>query len=238
MLKNDLNELVYRSTNGKLLNPLVATCSRKTVATFMESEAHQDMLDANRAGKSGEMLREAMNRGVTTTYIDEALTSLKAITQAVQNWSVVKWSIFSAVIIYLFMPLYTAYGDIWSNDRATGRVYLTPFTNWDNQHNLLASLEVLARYCGLFIAIAAVVISLLGYLWRRGWVRWRMGQHLAKWAVNQKILRSGWFMSLLLTSLLTASLLLFFPIWVTNEGELFGQYSLIELLRWVAELVR
>ncbi|MGI6903096.1 hypothetical protein ACRCLY_09690, partial [Leclercia adecarboxylata] len=40
-------------------------------------------LDANRKGKSGDMLREAMNRGVTTTYIDEALTSLKAITQAV-----------------------------------------------------------------------------------------------------------------------------------------------------------
>ncbi len=55
MLKNDLNELVYRSTKGKLLNPLVAAVSRKTVATFMESEAHQDMLDANRAGKSGKM---------------------------------------------------------------------------------------------------------------------------------------------------------------------------------------
>jgi len=238
MLKNDLNELVYRSTRGKLLNPLVAACSRKTVATFMESEAHQDMLDANRAGKSGEMLREAMNRGVTTTYIDEALTSLKSITQAVQNWSVVKWAIFSAVIIYLFMPLYTAYGDIWISDIATGRVYLTPFLRWDSQHNLLASLEVLARYCGLFIAIAAVVISFLGYLWRRGWVRWRMGQHLSKWAVNEKILRSGWFKSLLLTSLLTTSLLLFFPIWVTNEGELFGQYSLIELLRWVAQSLR
>ncbi|MEB6379693.1 hypothetical protein MXM41_12240 [Leclercia adecarboxylata] len=105
MLKNDLNELVYRTTRGKLLNPLVAACSRKTVATFMESEAHQEMLDANRKGKSGDMLREAMNRGVTTTYIDEALTSLQAVTQAVQNWSVVKWALFSAVIIYLFIPL-------------------------------------------------------------------------------------------------------------------------------------
>jgi hypothetical protein len=65
-----------------------------------------------------------------------------------------------------------------------------------------------------------------------------MGQHLSKWAVNEKILRSGWFKSLLLTSLLTTSLLLFFPIWVTNEGELFGQYSLIELLRWVAQSLR
>jgi hypothetical protein len=183
------------------------------------------------------MLREAMNRGVTTTYIDEALTSLKAITQSVQNWSVVKWAIFSAVVIYLLMPLYTAYGDIWFNDM-TGRVYLTPLLRWDNQHNLLTSLEILARYCGLFIAIVAIAIAFLGYLWRRGWVRWRMGQHLAKWAVNRKILRSGWFMSFILTSLLTTSLLLFFPIWVTNEGELFGQYSIIEFIRWGVQFIK
>ncbi|MEG1350599.1 MAG: hypothetical protein RSD49_21465, partial [Hafnia sp.] len=88
------------------------------------------------------------------------------------------------------------------------------------------------------IVIVAVVILFVGYFWRRGWVHLRMGQHLAKWAVNKKILRSGWFMSLLLTSLLTTSLLLFFPIWVTKEGELFGQYSFIEIIRWVAQLIR
>jgi hypothetical protein len=237
MLKNDLDNLVHQATYGKLLNPFVAAFSRKTVATFMESEAHQEMLDANRAGKSGEMLREAMNRGVTTTYIDEALTSLKAITRAIQNWSVLKWSIFSAIVIYLLMPVYTAYGKIWIGDPATGHLYLTPFTRWDNQQRLLISLEVLARYCGPFIAIAAIVIAVVGYLWRKGWVHWRMDSHLADWAVNKKILRSGWFVSLLLTSLLTTCLLMLCPIWVTHDGVLFGQYPLKELLQWIKQSV-
>ncbi|MGK9175991.1 zinc finger-like domain-containing protein [Yokenella regensburgei] len=238
MLKKDLDGLVYQSSTGKLLNPLVAAFSRKTVATFMESEAHQEMLDANRAGKSGEMLREAMNRSVTTTYIDEALTSLKAITRAIQNWSVLKWSFFSAFLIYLFMPFYTAYGRFWVGDPATGHLYLTPFTRWDSQQRLLTSLELLARYCGLFMAIAAIVMAVVGYLWRRGWVHWRMDSHLADWAVDKKILRSGWFVSLLLTSLFTTCLLMLCPIWVTHEGVLFGQYPIKELLQWILQSVK
>lgn len=238
MLKSDLNNLVYQASGGKLLNPLVAAFSRKTVSTFMESEAHQEMLDANRKGKSGESLREALNRGVTTTYLDEALTSLKSVMKAIQNWSVVKWAIFSTIIIYLLMPLYTAFGNIWTSHNATERVYLTPFTRWDNQQNLLSSLEVLVRYCGLFIGIVAFLVPLLGYLWRRGWVYWRVNQHLAAWAVEQNILRSGWLVSFFMTSLFSLSLLLFFPIWVTQDGLLFGQYPLTDLISWMVNFIR
>lgn len=238
MLKSDLNNLVYRSTAGKLLNPLVATLSRKTVSTFMESEAHQDMLDANRAGKSGEALREALNRGVTTTYIDEALTSLKSVMNAIQSWSVVKWTLFSVLIAWLLMPFYTAYTYIWLTEKATGHVFLTPIVTLDNQQNLVTTLNRLARQCGPFIAIAAILLPLIGYLWRWAWVRCRMGKHLAEWAVEKKILRHQWFVSFLMTAVLTTLLLLFFPIWATKDGSLFGLYSIKDLLRWVIHITR
>jgi len=237
MLKNDLNNLICLTSSGRLLNPLVAMFSRKTVSTFMESEAHQEMLDANRKGQSGDSLREALNRAFTTHYIDEALTSLKAVMKAIQNWSVVKWSIFSSIIIYLLMPFYIIFGNIRTQHWIEKTVYLTPFTRSNNYQELLSSLQTLVLSSGLFIAVGALLIPLLGYLWRKGWVYWRIDKHLASWAVDKSILRSGWLISFLMTSILSIALLLFFPIWMTDQGLLFGKYPIKELVYWVMNLI-
>ncbi|RLZ40880.1 hypothetical protein EA142_26865, partial [Citrobacter freundii] len=188
MLKSDLDNLVYSTTKNKLLNPLIASISRKTIHTFMESEAHQDMLEANRRGKSGDMLREALNRGFTTTYLDEALTSLKRVVTAIQRWSVIKWAIMSSLIIYLLMPIYTAFNHHWQQD--TKKIYMTPFSRWGTQQELWDSLQSVAHYCGLFIIIMSLIISTTGYIWRRNWIKVRLDKHLASWSIDKGILRS------------------------------------------------
>lgn len=231
MLKSDLDNLVYSATKNKLLNPFVASTSRKTIHTFMESEAHQDMLEANRRGKSGDMLREALNRGFTTAYLDEALTSLKRIITAIQRWSVVKWAMISSFMIYLLMPLYTAFNHHWQQD--TKKIYMTPLSRWGTQQELWFSLQSIARYCGLLIIIMAVIIPTLGYIWRRRWIKWRLNEYLAKWSADKGILRSTWFLSLILTSAFTTALLLFNPIWMTHDGLLFGSYPFGEQIIWM-----
>ncbi|RUR90040.1 hypothetical protein KHDHEBDM_04143 [Pectobacterium polaris] len=189
------------------------------------------MLEANRRGKSGNMLREALNRGFTTTYLDEALTSLKRIVTTIQRWSVVKWAIISSIVIYLLLPLYTAFNGHWQQDAKN--IYMTPLSQWDTQQRLLFSLQLIAQYCGPFIIIMAVIIPTLGYVWRLKWIKWRLNEHLAKWSIDKGILRSNWLSSLILTSIFTAMLLIFNPIWMTQDGLLFGTYPFGEQIRWM-----
>lgn len=231
MLKSDLDNLVYSTTKNKLLNPLIASISRKTIHTFMESEAHQDMLEANRRGKSGDMLREALNRGFTTTYLDEALTSLKRVVTAIQRWSVIKWAIMSSLIIYLLMPIYTAFNHHWQQD--TKKIYMTPFSRWGTQQELWDSLQSVAHYCGLFIIIMSLIISTTGYIWRRNWIKVRLDKNLASWSIDKGILRSRWFISLILISVFTSALLIFNPIWITHDDLLFGKYPFSEQVSWM-----
>lgn len=237
MLKNDLDNLVYAATPKRLINPFIGLFSRKTLKTFMESEAHQDMLHANIAGKSGHMLREALNRAFSTDYLSEALTSLKSIMSAFQNWSVVKWVIVSSIVTYILMPFYTAYKNGWTKYGNTERIYLTPFTRWENQKSLLISLSEIARSCGIFIFVMGLLIPIVGYLWRKGWVHWIFGSHLQKWALRKNILRSRWLLSLVMISILTTGLLLLFPIWITEKGLLFNKISLYEQLNWIFDFM-
>lgn len=235
LLKSDLDNLVYRATKKKLLNPFVASFSRKTIRTFMASEAHQDMLEANRSGKSGEMLREELNRGFTTTYIDETLKSLKVIMSSIQRWSVFKWAIVSSFIIYTFMPIYTALNRHWQQDAKN--IYMTPFVKGNTQQELLSSLKLIIQHCGLFIIIIAVIIPTLGYVWRRIWVKWCLNKQLSMWSIDKGILRSKWFLSLLLTTVFSITLLLINPIWMTQDGLLFGIYPVDEFIHWMLKFL-
>lgn len=238
MLKNDLDNLVYAATPKRLLNPFIGIFSRKTVKIFMESEAHQDMLHANSTGKTGYMLREALNRAFSTDYLNEALTSLKSIISALQNWSVIKWMIFSSVIIYILMPFYTAYNNKWAISNASHHVYLTPYPLLDNQQNIQYSLKVIANSCGWFMLIAGLILPFIGYLWRRVWLQLRMGKQLQSWSTHKKILRSRWLVSLLVSIIFSTALLLFFPIWITQNGDLFGQYPIERILNLVIILIK
>ncbi|HBL7190754.1 TPA: hypothetical protein LSX69_004702 [Escherichia coli] len=235
LLKSDLHNLVYSATKNKLLNPFVASFSRKTIRTFMASEAHQDMLEANRSGKSGETLREELNRGFTTTYLDETLNSLKAIMSAIQRWSVFKWAIISSFIMYMVMPIYTAFNRYWEQDAKN--IYMTPISKWNTQQELLSSLKLIIQHCGVLIIIIAIIIPALGYAWRRLWVRWRLNKQLLMWSLDKGILRSKWFLSLLLASVFSLALLLINPIWMTQDGLLFGIYPVDKPVHWMLKFL-
>ena len=233
MLKNDLNQLVYKASTIKLFNPFIACTSRRTLKTFMESEAHQDMLEANRKGKSGEMLRETLNRGFTTTYLDEALTSLSRIVTAIQRWSAIKWSVLGALLIYCLMPVYMAFNHAWQKD--VDRIYMTPWSDLSTSQDALSSLQYLALTSGTFILPLAMVIPLVGYVWRRLWIRYRLGNTIFQWSQTKGILRKKWFKSFLLTSLFTFAILLICPLWADHDGMLFGKIPVLDQVKWILD---
>ena len=136
------------------------------------------------------------------------------------------------------MPLYTAYNNMWTIYNASQHVYLTPYTLLDNQQNLQYSLKVIANSCGWFILIVGLILPFVGYLWRRVWLQWRLGKQLQLWSTHEKILRSRWLVSLLVTIIFSTALLLFFPIWITQSGDLFGQYPIEKILNLGISLVK
>ncbi|WP_046791613.1 DnaJ-like cysteine-rich domain-containing protein [Tatumella morbirosei] len=222
MLKGDLDDLVRVSKNSRLLNPFIAGFSRKTLRTFMESESHQQMLQGNAKGLSGKLLSEKLSRSLSEPYIEESLTSLRSLSRAIQNWSVIKWIIFGSLFSWLLMPLFTAWNHAWFPDLETGRSYLTPFTRWDSQQHILISLEVLGRYCGVFVAAAGLMIPALGYGWRRFWARRRLGREWSLWSRAKGGVRHRWWLSLVAILLLSGVLLAVLPIWLTPSGALFN----------------
>lgn len=222
MLKGDLDELVLVSKKSRLLNPFIACFSRKTLRTFMESESHQQMLQGNAKGLSGKLLSEQLNRSLSEPYIEESLSSLRSLSRAIQNWSVIKWIIFSSLLSWLLMPLFTALNHAWFPNPDSGRVYLTPFTRWDSQHHILASLELLGRYCGLFAAVSGLIIPALGYGWLRFRARQCHGPEWSQWSLAKGGVRHRWLLSLVTSLLLSGILLALLPIWLTPSGSLFN----------------
>ncbi|EOU9528837.1 hypothetical protein ACOJBR_001224 [Cronobacter dublinensis] len=236
LLKNDLDMLVREATPAKRRNPWVGRASRKTVQTFMESEAHQSMLLEHRRGKRGDALREALNRAFATPYLNEALTSLGNIVSAVQRWSMVKWSLFTALMMYLLLPVLTAYQKQGMMNFDTGRIYLTAPGHIDGVWNVQAGLQGIALVHGIPMAGIALVGTLVGYLWRRRWMRRNFGPSLTEWSKQQRRLRSSWLLGSLLACAIATGVLLVAPVWITQNEMLFGVVPVHDLLQQLAQL--
>ncbi len=233
LLQRDLDALTQQAAPMKLLNPRVASRSRQAVKTFMESEAHQDMLRENRQGKKREVLREALHRAFPTAYLDKALGNLTKLLRAAQYWSVVKWTLLTTLVIYLVLPFWTLIGKGSGFDIDPLRVYLTIPSRYDNNEFLFASLLYICLYYGLFVLFGALSGALLSYLWRRSWLRIRLGKPLSKWGVETGTVRSYWLLTSVLICMATMMLLMLAPVWMTHDHRLFGVLPVGELVRWI-----
>lgn len=232
MLRHDLNQLALKAKKRRHLNPFVALASRKTVREFMASEVHQEMLAANQRGISGNVLRGFLNRSISTSYLSEALSSLKSIFSAVQRWAVIKWVFIGTLLGYLLTPLhhpvhYQYKLHAWSGAR---QAYISPVLHWKGWEGLLSSLMGIARYSGFFLVILAIIVSISGHLWQRWHFKRRFGIHAYRWARSKGILRNRWISSSLCICVTTWGLLLFFPVWITEKGLLFGKLPLTEAI--------
>ncbi|ELQ6108745.1 hypothetical protein R2233_003980 [Cronobacter turicensis] len=236
LLKNDLDMLVRQATPGKRRNPFVGGASRKTVRTFMESEAHQAMLIEHSRGKRGDALRESLNRAFATPYLNEAIASLGSLVSAVQRWSLAKWSLFTALVMYLLLPVVTTWQRQGMMNFDTGRIYLTAPVHINDVWNVQAGLQGIALVHGIPMLCIALVGTLMGYLWRRSWLRRQFGKPLAAWGKQQGRLRSRWLLGSVLAIVIATALLLVAPVWISQDEMLYGVVPVHEVIQKVVEL--
>ncbi|ELY6274647.1 hypothetical protein P2G74_13500 [Cronobacter muytjensii] len=235
LLKNDLDMLVRQATPGKRRNPWVGAASRKTVQTFMESEAHQAMLIEHSRGKRGDALREALNRAFATPYLNEAIANLGNIVSAVQRWSMAKWSLFTALMMYLLLPVVTTWQRQGMMNVDTGRIYLTAPGHIDGVWNVQAGLQGIALAHGIPMVCIALVGTLAGYLWRSNWLRRQFGKPLTAWSKQQGRLRSRWLLGSLLAIAIATALLLAAPVWISQDEMLYGVVPVHEVIQKVVQ---
>ncbi|WP_241718792.1 DnaJ-like cysteine-rich domain-containing protein, partial [Cronobacter sakazakii] len=236
LLKNDLDMLVRQATPGKRRNPRVGAASRKTVQTFMESEAHQAMLIEHSRGKRGDALREALNRAFATPYLNEALESLGSLVSAVQRWSLAKWSLFTALIMYLLLPVVTTWQRQGMMNFDTGRIYLTAPGHINGVWNVEAGLKGIAMVHGIPMLCIALVGTLVGYLWRSHWLNRQFGKPLTVWGKQQGRLRSRWLLGAVLSMVIATALLLVAPVWISQDEMLYGVVPVHELIQQLVAL--
>ncbi|ELY4601298.1 hypothetical protein SM003_003974 [Cronobacter malonaticus] len=235
LLKNDLDMLVRQATPGKRRNPRVGTASRKTVQTFMESEAHQAMLIEHSRGNRGDALREALNRAFATPYLNEAIESLGGLVSAVQRWSLAKWSVFTALMIYLLLPVVTTWQRQGMMNFDTGRIYLTAPGHINGVWNVEAGLRGIAMVHGIPMLCIALVGTLVGYLWRSSWLNRQFGKPLTAWGKQQGRLRSRWLLGAVLSMVIATALLLVAPIWISQDEMLYGVVPVHEVIQRVVQ---
>ncbi|KAB1016049.1 hypothetical protein FZI21_19835 [Cronobacter sakazakii] len=228
--------LVRQATPGKRRNPRVGAASRKTVQTFMESEAHQAMLIEHSRGKRGDALREALNRAFATPYLNEAIESLGSLVSAVQRWSLAKWSLFTALMMYLLLPVVTTWQRQGMMNFDTGRIYLTAPGHINDVWNVEAGLKGIAMVHGIPMLCIALVGTLVGYLWRSHWLNRQFGKPLTAWGKQQGRLRSRWLLGAVLSMVIATALLLVAPVWISQDEMLYGVVPVHELIQKVAEL--
>ncbi|EKY3231939.1 hypothetical protein SMY33_000857 [Cronobacter malonaticus] len=236
LLKNDLDMLVRQATPVKRRNPRVGAASRRTVQTFMESEAHQAMLIEHSRGKRGDALREALNRAFATPYLNEAIESLGSLVSAVQRWSLAKWSVFTALMIYLLLPVVTTWQRQGMMNFDTGRIYLTVPGHINGVWNVEAGLRGIAMVHGIPMLCIALVGTLVGYLWRSSWLNRQFGKPLTAWGKQQGRLRSRWLLGAVLSIAIATALLLVAPIWISQDEMLYGVVPVHEVIQKVVAL--
>ncbi|EPT7001546.1 DnaJ-like cysteine-rich domain-containing protein [Cronobacter malonaticus] len=235
LLKNDLDMLVRQATPGKRRNPFVGGASRKTVQTFMESEAHQAMLIEHSRGKRGDALREALNRAFATPYLNEAIESLGGLVSAVQRWSLAKWSVFTALMMYLLLPVVTTWQRQGMMNFDTGRIYLTAPGHINGVWNVEAGLRGIAMVHGIPMLCIALVGTLVGYLWRSSWLNRQFGKPLTAWGKQQGRLRSRWLLGAVLSMVIATALLLVAPVWISQDEMLYGVVPVHEVIQKVVQ---
>ena len=242
MLKKDLGRLMYKAKTSTLLNPFVGWLSRKTVRTFMASEAHQEMLTAHRKGQSGAMLREALNRAFSIDYLDDALGSLKRIATAVHRWSLLRCIVLGTLLSYALMTslsLLALYAvPVKTGVKSIKRAALSPLQPLPalNVQDIWAAIVPIVRYGTPIIFMAAVGVSIGGHVWRSWRFKRRFGSHMYRWARSKGLLRSRWIINALAICVATWTLFLFFPAWVTGTGLLFDKLPVadaaVRVLEW------
>ena len=219
LLKVDLENIQHIALSKKRYSPLIANIAHKSVKDFMESEAHQGMLDAHYKGITGQDLREKMNRAFSLEYFENTLKSLQLIAKSVYWWSNIKWllaMIFIMFSAFVFLPVQLAQNKPMGLN-AGKSFYFTPFyDSW---------ILIAALIFSFFLA------SIVSYYYRHFWFKRCGGKSLANWIKAKNMNKNRWLIFTFIGVAAVSLLFHFFPTWIDHNGLLYGLIEIPTLLK-------
>lgn len=223
LLKDDFKRLDALGTGWSRLLPWFHRHARRTVAPFMESEVHQEIVGADHLGLAPDVIVERVNRALSADYIERSLIRLRQVVQAAGRWSSLKWSIGIAIASIPFTILGVSLME-----------HAKPHAMLVTQKHLILFPWVSGPQIYWSIALLTVPFSGAGLLFARWishrWVKRAGGKQLVAWARQKGLLIGKWTALATIVAAATVAANFFekWPIWMDKDGKLYGSVAMFQ----------
>lgn len=217
LLKEDFRRLDALGRGWLRLLPWFHRHARRAVGSFMESEVHQEIVNADHQGLAPSVILERVNRSLSVNYIERSLTRLRQVVQIAGRWSSLKWSIGIAIASIPFAILGVV---VMEHTKA---------------HTMLATQEYLVLFPWVSgpqtpwaIALLTMPFSVAGWLFAKWmshrWVKHAGGKQLVSWARQKGLLIGKWtaLTTVAITAIVAANFFERWPVWMDKNGKLYG----------------
>lgn len=217
LLKDDFQRLDALGAGWSCLLPWFPRHARRAVAPFMESEVHQEIVDADHQGLAPNVIVEKLNRSLSTDYIERSLIRLRQVVQVAGRWSSLKWSIGIAIASIPFTILSVAMME-----------HAKPHTMLVTQEHLVLFPWISGSQTSWTIALLTVPFSVAGWFCAKWmshqWIKRSGGKQLVAWARQKGLLIGKWtaLATIVTTATVAANFFERWPIWVDKNGKLYG----------------
>lgn len=212
LLQDDHENLAALSKHPERRSPWFYQTARKSIASFMESEVHQRMIDASLAGLTMGAISEQLHRSLSEAYVGESLRHIYMAVKTATNWSRVKWMVGFGM---LSIPV-SLLGTIWLEHSS-----IHSMVGADSHLSLLPGPGSPAW---LSVSPFAVPFTFIGWFFARSisrrWLVQAGGRRLAQWASGGKLSMGLWTMLACMASAIVCGGAFFstFPAWIDKSG--------------------
>ncbi len=189
----------------------------------MESEVHQEIVDADHQGLAPSVIVEKVNRSLSAEYIERSLTRLRQTIQAAGRWSSLKWTVGIAAASIPLTVFSVALME-----------HAKPHTMLTTQDHLVLFPWVSGPQTPWAIALITVPLSFAGWLiakWMsRRWIKHAGGKQLVAWAHRKGLLIGKWTAIATIAATVTAAANFFgkWPVWMDRDGRLYGAVAMFQ----------
>lgn len=222
LLQSDFEHLAAVASGGSRWLPWFHRSAKKAVATFMESELNQEVIDASAQGLASKAIVERVNRSVSEAYVNDSLLNIKKTVQAAANWSRVKWLLTFTLLSIPFAIAALAYFD-----RAHSRELFAPvtqmFINVPSASGFLWEMGMMTVPFTVFGWFVARWIS-------TRWLKKAGGKRVVVWADRSGLLMGKLTAITIIVTVATTTSAFFnrWPVWIDAAGKAYGTLALFQ----------
>jgi hypothetical protein len=223
LLLEDLAQLDVLCSGRSSAFPWFHRRARRVVTPFMESEVHQEIVDADHEGLAPDAIVEKINRALPAAYVERSLARLRQIARTAGRWSSLKWSL-GIVVADMVCAILAVVAIEHANPPTlhAGQYYVVLYPQESAPESLWLG------------ALLTVALSAVGWLLARWvslrWIKLAGRERLCAWARRKGLLMSTGtvLVAIVVTAALAVGFFAEWPIWMDKEGRLYGSVAVLQ----------